>query len=179
MKHIRLLWQPDNTSADVIYKSYVFVCVHTHTWDSNVWLWVLRDSDHWQIALQITDPSSHQRERPKTKSTAIFQQKKGKSKIWSWAPKGCPTPRYADWLTVSRKVTSTSHTCWPPLRSSGQSSWLHIQRSGLNSRRFQIFWEVVGLERGPLSLVSTNDKLTKWCEQQRNSVFPVAYQLNL
>jgi hypothetical protein len=35
----------------------------------------------------------------------------------------------------------------PPLWSSGQSSWLQIQRS-----EFQIFWEVVGLERGPLSL---------------------------
>jgi hypothetical protein len=26
-----------------------------------------------------------------------------------------------------------------------------------NSRRFQIFWEAVGLERGPLSLVSTRE----------------------
>jgi hypothetical protein len=38
---------------------------------------------------------------------------------------------------------------------SGQSSWLLIQRSGFDSRRYQIFWEVMGLERGPLSLVST------------------------
>jgi hypothetical protein len=45
------------------------------------------------------------------------------------------------------------------LRSSGQSFWLQIQRSGLDSRRYQIFWEVVGLERGPLSLVSTTEKL--------------------
>jgi hypothetical protein len=37
--------------------------------------------------------------------------------------------------------------------SSGQSSWLQIQKLGLNSLRYQIFWEVVGLERGPLSLV--------------------------
>jgi hypothetical protein len=43
--------------------------------------------------------------------------------------------------------------------SSGQSSWLQIQMSGLNSRRYQIFWEVVGLGRGPLSLVSTIEKL--------------------
>jgi hypothetical protein len=43
----------------------------------------------------------------------------------------------------------------PLLWSSGQSSWLQIQRSGVDSRRYQIFWEVVGLERGPLSLVST------------------------
>jgi hypothetical protein len=43
----------------------------------------------------------------------------------------------------------------PPLWSSRQSSWLQIQRSGFYSWRYQIFWEVVGLKRGPLSLVST------------------------
>jgi hypothetical protein len=47
----------------------------------------------------------------------------------------------------------------PPLWSSCQSSWLQIQRSGVNSRRYLIFWEVVGLERGPLSLVSTIEEL--------------------
>jgi hypothetical protein len=45
------------------------------------------------------------------------------------------------------------------LSSSVQSSWLQIQRSGLYSRRYQIFWEVVGLERGPLSLVSKTEEL--------------------
>jgi hypothetical protein len=30
---------------------------------------------------------------------------------------------------------------------------------GLDSRRYQIFWEVVGLERGPFSLVSTIEEL--------------------
>jgi hypothetical protein len=47
----------------------------------------------------------------------------------------------------------------PPLWSSCQSSWLQIQRSGFDSRRYQIYWEVVGLERGPLSLVSTTEEL--------------------
>jgi hypothetical protein len=47
----------------------------------------------------------------------------------------------------------------PPLWSSGQSSWLQIQRSGFDSRHYQIFWEVVGLERGPLSLVSKTKEL--------------------
>jgi hypothetical protein len=47
----------------------------------------------------------------------------------------------------------------PPLWSSGQSSWLQIQRSGFDSQRCQIFWEVVGLERGPLSLVITIEVL--------------------
>jgi hypothetical protein len=48
---------------------------------------------------------------------------------------------------------------WSPLWSSGQSSWLQIQRSTFDSRRYQIFWEVVGLERSPLCLVSTTEKL--------------------
>jgi hypothetical protein len=42
---------------------------------------------------------------------------------------------------------------------SGQSSWLQIQTSGFESRRYQIFWEVVCLERGPLSLESTTEEL--------------------
>jgi hypothetical protein len=49
---------------------------------------------------------------------------------------------------------------WPPLWSSGHSSWLQIHRGpGFDSRYYQIFWEVVGLERGPLSLVSTTEEL--------------------
>jgi hypothetical protein len=47
----------------------------------------------------------------------------------------------------------------PPLWSSGHSSSLQIQWSGFDSRRYQIFWEVVGLERGPLSLVNTTEEL--------------------
>jgi hypothetical protein len=34
-----------------------------------------------------------------------------------------------------------------------------MQSSGFDSRRYQIFWEVVGLKRGPLSLVSTTEEL--------------------
>jgi hypothetical protein len=48
---------------------------------------------------------------------------------------------------------------WSPLWSSGQNSWLQIQRSGFDFRQYQIFWEVVNLERGPLSLVSTTENL--------------------
>jgi hypothetical protein len=49
----------------------------------------------------------------------------------------------------------------PPLWSSGQSSWLQIQRPGSDSRYCQIFREVVGLERGPLSLVCTTEELLR------------------
>jgi hypothetical protein len=47
----------------------------------------------------------------------------------------------------------------PPLWSNGQSSWPQIQRSGFDSWQYQIFWEVVGVEWGPLSLVSTIEEL--------------------
>jgi hypothetical protein len=46
----------------------------------------------------------------------------------------------------------------PPLWSSGQSSWLQIRRPGFDSRHYQKN-KVVGLERGPLSLVSTSEEL--------------------
>jgi hypothetical protein len=42
--------------------------------------------------------------------------------------------------------------------SSGQSSWLQIQRPGFDSRHYQKK-KGVGLERGPLSLVSTTEEL--------------------
>jgi hypothetical protein len=45
------------------------------------------------------------------------------------------------------------------LWSSGQSFWLQIRKSGFDCRRYQIFWEVVGLERGPLSLVGMMEEL--------------------
>jgi hypothetical protein len=46
----------------------------------------------------------------------------------------------------------------PPLWSSGQSSWLQIRRPGFDSWHYQKK-KVVGLEWGPLSLVSTTEEL--------------------
>jgi hypothetical protein len=48
---------------------------------------------------------------------------------------------------------------WPLLWSSGQIYWQQIQRSRLDSQRYQISRKVVGLKRGPLSLVSTTEEL--------------------
>jgi hypothetical protein len=59
-----------------------------------------------------------------------------------------------NWIYISYE-----EECRPPLWSSGQSSWLQIQWSMFDSRHYQIFWEVVGLERGPLSLVSITEEL--------------------
>jgi hypothetical protein len=40
-----------------------------------------------------------------------------------------------------------------------KSSWLQIQKPGFDSRRYQIFLEVVNGERGALSLVSKIEEL--------------------
>jgi hypothetical protein len=37
--------------------------------------------------------------------------------------------------------------------------WSEFLATGFNSRRYQIFWEVVGLERDPLNLMSTIEEL--------------------
>jgi hypothetical protein len=52
-------------------------------------------------------------------------------------------------------LMSESYEARPPLWSSRHSSWLQIQRSGFDSRRYQIFWEVIC----PFSLVSTTEEL--------------------
>jgi hypothetical protein len=48
--------------------------------------------------------------------------------------------------------------CGLVVRVSGYRSW----GPGFDSRGYQIFWEVVGLERGPLSLVRITEELLEW-----------------
>jgi hypothetical protein len=62
--------------------------------------------------------------------------------------------RGTNWIYICQVEESR-----PPLWSSGQSSWKQIQRFGFDSRRYEIFWEVVGLERSPLSLVRATEEL--------------------
>jgi hypothetical protein len=42
-----------------------------------------------------------------TKSKTIFRLKKGEIKMWSWAPKECPTPRRIGRLTAGHNINST------------------------------------------------------------------------
>jgi hypothetical protein len=60
----------------------------------------------------------------------------------------------ANWIYICYVEKSRPH-----LWSSDQSSCLHIQKSRFDSRRYQISWEVGGLKRGSLSLVSTIEEL--------------------
>jgi hypothetical protein len=63
---------------------------------------------------------------------------------------------YLEFRTTDEVQEPINYECYTP---SSQSSWIQIQRSGLDSRRYQIFGEAVGLERRPLSLVSTAEGL--------------------
>jgi hypothetical protein len=56
---------------------------------------------------------------------------------------------------TSYLLTYLLQKTWPPLWS---SSWLQIRRPGFDSRHYQKK-KVVGLERGPFSLVSTTEEL--------------------
>jgi hypothetical protein len=69
--------------------------------------------------------------------------------LYQWFTVLCTTGKILQWVGIN----------WPPLWSSGQSSWLQIQKSSFDFQHYQNFREVVGLERGPLSLVSTIEKL--------------------
>jgi hypothetical protein len=64
-------------------------------------------------------------------------------------------PQFVTGESFTFFFTFTCLSLW----SSGQSSWLQTQRSGFDSRRYHIFREAVGLERGPLSLVSITEEL--------------------
>jgi hypothetical protein len=72
---------------------------------------------------------------------------------------GYTTEIYCDSCEVRTKFICYVEESSPPPWSSGQSSWLPIQRSGFDSLLYQIFRVVVGLQRGPLSLVSTIEEL--------------------
>jgi hypothetical protein len=62
-------------------------------------------------------------------------------------------------IYYSNILTSGSPVANPKYGPDYQSFWLQIQRSGFDFRHYQIFWEVVGLERGSLTLVSTIEEL--------------------
>jgi hypothetical protein len=65
------------------------------------------------------------------------------------------------WLQDPSEINGDNLNNKPSLWSRGQSFWLQIQRPSFDSRCYQIFWEEVGLEWGPLSLVSTTKELLR------------------
>jgi hypothetical protein len=66
---------------------------------------------------------------------------------------------FSSWTNIKCIIVITlDHLCCLVVR-------VHAYRSrgpGFDSRRYQIFWEVVALEWGPLSLVSITEELLEW-----------------
>jgi hypothetical protein len=66
-------------------------------------------------------------------------------------------------LVIILNEESKESTVIPPLWSSSQSSWLQIQRFRVRFPALPgLFLEVVGLERGPLNLMSITEELLEW-----------------
>jgi hypothetical protein len=101
-------------------------------------------------------------------------QKKGVTAVGRLVRSSCPVVRdlvsTCIPLDTLRKVFCEGcweipfQRCWSVIEpwlhtATGQSTWLWIQRSGFDSRCYKIFWEVAGLERGPLNLASTAEEL--------------------
>jgi hypothetical protein len=64
--------------------------------------------------------------------------------------------KYCPWkLSYSISVLGYNRLCGLVVRVPGYRT----RGPGFDTRRYQIFWEVVGLERGPLSLVRINEEL--------------------
>jgi hypothetical protein len=66
--------------------------------------------------------------------------------------------KHGEAVSLFRVFASSVLGGGPPPWSSGQSSWLQIQRYGFDSRHYQKK-KLVGLERGALNLVSTTEEL--------------------
>jgi hypothetical protein len=81
------------------------------------------------------------------------------AELWSYNPTRMSYKGVHNYSYLSTMKTLLMVHLRLPLWSSGQSSCLQIQSSGFDSRRYQVFWETVCLERGPLSLTSTTEEL--------------------
>jgi hypothetical protein len=105
--------------------------------------WIHLNYSWWRLLRNIQFPNTPTWAKNVEKKTNSCSSREAGHTTWAWKH-------------INIAVMSEA-TCYipAPLWSSGQSSWLQIQRSGFHYRRYQIFWEVGGLERGSLSLVST------------------------
>jgi hypothetical protein len=87
--------------------------------------------------------------------------------IWAYATSNAqclgppvigPSTSWHSYYILILQNTLNDRLCGLVVRVPGYRS----RGPGFDSRRYQIFWEVVGLERGPLSLVRIIEELLEW-----------------
>jgi hypothetical protein len=79
-------------------------------WESKIWSRVPRDSDPRMTALVRTSSNRRQQTSSLVRDSAPHQQTRkclSVTKVWSYAPDGCLTPRQTGQLTVGRNITLT------------------------------------------------------------------------
>jgi hypothetical protein len=151
-------WEPRERETCVVGSRYHRIDKDTTDWEDLVY--AVMKCEVWSCSLSespintVTDPNtvynhSYMRQYFKftMKSVSILERFRMKQEWSIWQK------------TKSQNLNCIILEAWPPLWSSGQCSWLQIQRSWTDSLRYQIFWEVVGVERGLLSLMSTLEEL--------------------
>jgi hypothetical protein len=84
-------------------------------WDSKIWSWVLRDFDPRMTALARprSNYMSKLQTHPIIREDGLHQETREvtqKTKIWTWAPYGSPTPRETGRLTVGHKLTAARNS---------------------------------------------------------------------
>jgi hypothetical protein len=132
---------------------YTYIYIYTHFLvQGSRWRWAVgstpwhpsrrldgpESQSQWYGGVKIPDPAGTQKPTPVTQPVAGH---------YPGSPRLC-----SEYIKLIILWAVGDHL-W------GQSSWLQIQRSGFDSRPYQISWEVVGLEWGPLSLMSTTEEL--------------------
>jgi hypothetical protein len=86
------------------------------------------------------------------------KQQQHKGKLWTKLKKRRKRRRETkiNSVAISPQANYTDRLCCVVVP--GYRSW----GPGFDSRRYQIFWEILGLERGPLSLVRIIEELLEW-----------------
>jgi hypothetical protein len=85
-------------------------------------------------------------------TSAFLGSRSGASRLWLW----CVCSGFFIFLYLM--ILNRDRLCGLVVRVLGYRS----REPRFDSRRYQIFWEVVGLERGPLSLVRIIEELLEW-----------------
>jgi hypothetical protein len=84
-------------------------------------------------------------------------------------PVARPLPTHRTTQTQNNPTHRHPSLQWDRVELAGGIRWFYglvpgyrCRGPGFDSRRYQIFWEVVGIERGPLSLVRITEEPLEW-----------------